>query len=455
MSSTFQSIRLTFIMSVFVTLGLVQQKSAFAADCPCDIYKKGGTPCYAAHSTVRALVSTYNGPLYQIRRKSDNKTMDIGLLAPGGYANTAQQDSFSTGTKCDLTAVYDQSGNGNNLWYQGSTMLPASSSSSFPSRADTETLFVGGHKVHSVFIIPGNCYWWNAVKSGAPTGSQPEGFYMVTSGTHYNNQCCFDYGNSETDRTADGEGAMDALNFSTITAWGTGAGSGPWVMADLEYGIFAQNTTSKNQNDLSQTSKYVTAILKNDGTKQFALKGANATTGSLTTFYNGILPGGKWTPMKKQGAIILGCGGDCCKSTGGANASAGTFYEGAMVVGYPTDSTENLIQANIVSAGYGSTVLVGVSKTSGYIPQTFSAKVRYLPSNAGVVIGYTLQDARNVSVNIFDERGKRIAAVADGFFSAGWHEAVWDAARAPGGVYVCRMAIDGREEWTGKIVVGK
>ena len=38
---------------------------------------------------------------------------------------------------------------------------------------------------------------------------------MVTSGTHVNNGCCFDYGNSETDRKADTAGAMDAIYFGT------------------------------------------------------------------------------------------------------------------------------------------------------------------------------------------------------------------------------------------------
>jgi len=28
-------------------------------------------------------------------------------------------------------------------------------------------------------------------------GDEPETIYMVTSGTHYNNECCFDYGNAE------------------------------------------------------------------------------------------------------------------------------------------------------------------------------------------------------------------------------------------------------------------
>jgi hypothetical protein len=34
------------------------------------------------------------------------------------------------------------------------------------------------------------------------------------------------------------------------------------------------------------------------------------------------------------------------------NLSAGTFDEGAMVSGYPSDTTENAVQANVVAAGY-------------------------------------------------------------------------------------------------------
>jgi len=55
--------------------------------------------------------------------------------------------------------------------------------------------------------------------------------------------------------------------------------------------------------------------------------------------------------MKKQGAIVLGSGGDCCATT--TNQSQGTFCEGCIVSGYPSDATENAIQANIVAAGYG------------------------------------------------------------------------------------------------------
>jgi hypothetical protein len=93
-------------------------------------------------------------------------------------------------------------------------------------------------------------------------------------------------------------------------------------------------------------------MLKNNGTTTFALKGADAQMGTLTTLYDGNLPGG-YSPMKKQGAIILGSGGDCCKPNGGANLSAGTFYEGAIVTGYPMDAVDDSIQNNIIAAGYG------------------------------------------------------------------------------------------------------
>jgi hypothetical protein len=37
----------------------------------------------------------------------------------------------------------------------------------------------------------------------------------------------------------------------------------------------------------------------------------------------------------------------------GGNAQSGTFFEGAMTAGNPSDSVDEQIQANIVAAGYG------------------------------------------------------------------------------------------------------
>src|SRR6202046_5991994 len=56
--------------------------AAAATQEPCDIYAAAGTPCVAAHSTTRALYAAYDGPLYQILRQSDGKTLDIGIVQP-------------------------------------------------------------------------------------------------------------------------------------------------------------------------------------------------------------------------------------------------------------------------------------------------------------------------------------------------------------------------------------
>jgi len=48
-----------------------------------------------------------------------------------------------------------------------------------------------------------------------------------------------------------------------------------------------------------------------------------------------------------QGAVVLGVGGD------NSNNSFGTFYEGAVVAGFPDDATELAVMQNIQAARYG------------------------------------------------------------------------------------------------------
>jgi hypothetical protein len=60
-----------------------------------------------------------------------------------------------------------------------------------------------------------------------------------------------------------------------------------------------------------------------------------------------------------------------------------------------------------------------------------------------------------MSLDIIDQSGRRIAVIVSGVVSAGRHEAAWDAKRVPAGVYACRIALDGWDEWSGKIIIGK
>jgi hypothetical protein len=155
---------------------------------------------------------------------------------------------------------------------------------------------------------------------------------------------CFDYGNMESNNHDDGSATMEAVYFGTSKVWGYGAGAGPWVMADLENGLWAGNQRY-NPNNTPLTYEFVTAMVKG-GTNGFALKGADATQGKFQVMYDGPRPNG-YQPMKKQGSIGLGIGGDNSDST------LGTFYEGCVTQGYTTDETDDAVQADIVSVGYG------------------------------------------------------------------------------------------------------
>ncbi|MCL2580944.1 MAG: alpha-L-arabinofuranosidase B [Streptosporangiales bacterium] len=316
--------------------------AAAKAALPCDIYASGGTPCVAAHSTTRALYASYNGPLYQVKRSSDGATATIGTLNAGGYANAAAQDSFCAGTACTITEIYDQSGHGNNL-----TIGPAGGADPADIGANAAALptTAGGHKVYGVFISPGMGYRADDT-SGIATGDQPEGEYAVLGGTHDNDGCCFDYGNAETNNDDNGAGHMEAIYFGTATGWGTGSGSGPWIMADMENGLFSGQGSGINESDPSVSHGFVTAVIKGEP-GQWAIRGGNAQSGKLSTYYSGARPSG-YNPMSKEGAIILGVGGD------NSHSSAGSFYEGVMTSGYPSDATENAVQSSITSAGYSS-----------------------------------------------------------------------------------------------------
>lgn len=329
-------------------LGLV----ATAAAGPCDIYASGGAPCIAAHSTTRALYSAFSGALYQVKRGSDGATTTISPVSAGGVANAAAQDTFCASTTCLITIIYDQSGRGNHLTQAppGGFQGPEANGYDNLASAIGAPVTLNGAKAYGVFISPGTGYRNNAV-SGSATGDASEGMYAVLDGTHYNGGCCFDYGNAETSSTDTGNGHMEAIYYGDNTVWGTGSGSGPWFMADLENGLFSGASSGQNTADPSLSYRFLTAALKG-GQNVWALRGGNSASGSLSTYYNGARPSASgYNPMSKEGAIILGIGGD--NSVG----AQGTFYEGVMTTGYPSDATENSVQANIVAAKYATTSL--------------------------------------------------------------------------------------------------
>ena len=105
----------------------------------------------------------------------------------------------------------------------------------------------------------------------------------------------------------------------------------------------------KNKVPSIDSWRFVTAFVDGGGGNKWDLRGGDAQKGGLTTFYSGVRPGtprNAYYPNEQKGSILLGTGGD------NGNGSSGTFYEGVMTTGFPTEATTDAVQANIVAAGY-------------------------------------------------------------------------------------------------------
>ena len=161
---------------------------------PCDIYASGNTPCVAAHSMMRAMYASYDGPLYQVVRKSDNLSIDIKTVSPGGPADAAAQDAFCADNSCFVEQFYDQSPYKNHIAkYRHDRAVNASA---LP-------ITINGHKVYGAYCDP-PCGYRILNTTGVARGADPESMYAIFGGRKFNSRCCFDYGNAESDGRDDG-----------------------------------------------------------------------------------------------------------------------------------------------------------------------------------------------------------------------------------------------------------
>jgi len=325
-------------------------------DGPCDIYAAANTPCAGAYSMVRALAKGYTGPLYQVRSGSSamntgsgGMTKDIGQTADG-YADASMQDAFCMGTVCTVSKLYDQSGNGNDL-IRGSAGPSGNGTRSgaddYESTATKLSIMAGGHKVYALYMQQYEGYRTplNVNGKGMPTGNKDQGIYELADGTHFGTQCCWDFGAVSPDPNK--YVVMNTLFFGT-GFWGSGAGKGPWFMGDFEGGVWAGGTgdsTVNNPMSPSMNVPFALGVLHTPVGK-YALRMADVATASdLTTAYDGAIPTAK-KAWNNAAGIGLGIGGD------NSNNSYGTFYEGALTNGSPSNATDLLIMKNIKAVGY-------------------------------------------------------------------------------------------------------
>lgn len=368
----------------------------FAQSGPCDILSSA-TPCVAAFSTVRALYASYTGPLYQVKRASDNTTTNVGTL-PDGFANSSTQDTFCSNTTCTITKIYDQTSNHNNL-----TPAPPGGkvhTPDLPAVANALPVAAGGQKVYGVYISPGMGYRDDST-TGIATGSDAQGVYMVSSTSNLDAMCCFDFGNAETNNDDNGDGHMDAINLGCTVA---PPSCDPENGLDLEMGI-------KGRQQVTEGTPFVSDLGWNDGKTDFQLYWGNAQSGGLTTPGSTALPSG-YAPMHQEGAIILGIGGD------NSNWGSGEFFEGVMTMGAPSTSSFNSVQANIVSVQYSNFLASPSSINFGTLngtlvcseTKTSSVTVENLSSQTIGISGVSIIDGTSTAFRDSNGCGSMLAA---------------------------------------------
>jgi hypothetical protein len=332
-------------------------------DGPCDIFRAGGQPCAAAYSTVRRLSATYAGPLYQIRSDSSHENTGSGgqthdvAQTEDGFADAATVETVCANTICTVSLLYDQSGNGNHLPVAKAGIIaagPHAGMDDFESSATKGALTVGGHAVFSLYMEPRQGYRLPGEGTGVPDREGAQGIYLLADGTRAATGCCWQFGNVGPIRTFTEPSSL----FFGVGSGNRGGGDGPWFMADFGSAILAggtepgdpgwgadvlSNPTVPNPNNPSMASRFALGFFKTDQV-DYALRMADVGTATqLTTAYRGGVP----KRVFFGGSVVLGV------SHENANDSWGTFYEGALVAGFPSDETEEAILQNIRAAGYG------------------------------------------------------------------------------------------------------
>ena len=381
---------------------------------PCDIYASGGTPCEAAYSTTRALFEAYDGPLYQVQRASDSTFLNVGLESTGGVVNVAPENWFCAGTTCTITELYDQSSNANNMpispgtscsGCSGGNAGPGPGGADIGAPAEALPVYVGGQPAYGIYFNKfGTGYRDNSARN-LPTGSQPDGLYAVMSSNITSNQCCFDFGQGETNDSDDGNATMNAIYYGTDCWTGNCTGPGPWVGADIENGMYFSNTGNNPPAYPSENGTFLSAWEENNGGTNMTLQYGNAQSGGLIQTYSGALPSGGYDPMKIQSSIELGTGGD------NTSLGDGEFFEAADVSGFPSEATQSAVQANIVAAGYSQAPAgeAAFGGTAAEVPGTVQA-ANYDTGGQGV--GYHVSSV-NGTADSYRSDGVDLEATSD------------------------------------------
>jgi hypothetical protein len=174
--------------------------------------------------------------------------------------------------------------------------------------------------------------------------AEPQTVYALYDGRHFNTGCCFEFGSAEKTPTRLG-GSMEAVYYGCNDTHPPlpSCAKGPYAYSDLEH-MHEMMTLPGFEHVRLQTVDFLFALVKGEPGR-LSLAVADAQTDvALRVLYDGPYPAN--FTSKKQGAIVLGVGGD------NSPYGSGTFYEGVIARGFSSSAADAAVLADIVAASY-------------------------------------------------------------------------------------------------------
>ncbi len=118
---------------------------------------------------------------------------------------------------------------------------------------------------------------------------------------------------------------------------------------------------------------------------------------------------------------------------------------GSAFDGIYSDNTANKIwPRGLWYTGYDSikgTITTNDVGVKDAAPAAFSvAQNTPNPFNPSTTISFSMPQAGNVTIAVFNTAGQKVATVSNGFMPAGSHSVVWDASKFSAGVYFCTVS---------------
>jgi hypothetical protein len=104
---------------------------------------------------------------------------------------------------------------------------------------------------------------------------------------------------------------------------------------------------------------------------------------------------------------------------------------------------QSLYSVSFTAGGnYGDDLFsVAKIKLVNNVPETFLLDQNFPnPFNPSTIIRFGLPQDEKIAIEVFNILGEKVRTISEGFYKAGYHEVVFDAAKLPSGVYFYRIS---------------